>query len=291
MWDALGEHATYKDMRVRKDRCVRLEYKGDFHLDITPAKAAAAAPILLVPDKNVSWSSTNPIGFCDEWFLPSTRVMPILLQSLSASNTLINAKKAVVTVEALPDNNSFDKRPLQRIVQLVKYDRDKYYGASSSLRPSSILLTTIVTKAYNELVASSYTSMRHFVLAVLRRFPAYVKSSDDGHMKAFAVLNPVNQSENFAEKWDADTYAEFHEWHEDLMSRIQCLLTSEPKGVDNAFALVESSFPEAIKLDLRGIVGRELRTTHDSGSLMVKASPLAFLPSVPVKSTIFYGKH
>jgi hypothetical protein len=289
MWNALGEHALYKSMRIRKERCVRLEYKGDFHLDITPAKPAAKPPLLFVPDKNVAWSSTNPIGFCDEWFLPSTQVQPSFPIAFSAANTLFNAKRADVTVEALPNYDKFEKRPLQRIVQLVKYDRDRFYENKRSIQPSSILLTTIVTRAYNDLVNLEHASMRGFVLAVIQRYPLYVKVLNGHTTRMYEVLNPVNELENFAEKWDDDTYRHFIEWHSDLMSRLSRVLVEETKGLDNTFAVIESSFPESKGHDLRGIVGRELRSLHDSGNLMVKASPSAMLPSIPVASTIFYG--
>ena len=36
LYDAFGRSATYKTMRTRHNRCVRIDYSGDFHVDVVP---------------------------------------------------------------------------------------------------------------------------------------------------------------------------------------------------------------------------------------------------------------
>ncbi|MCC9178615.1 SMODS domain-containing nucleotidyltransferase [Arthrobacter sp. zg-Y750] len=36
LYEAFGRSATYKSMRSRKKRCVTIDYKGDFHIDVVP---------------------------------------------------------------------------------------------------------------------------------------------------------------------------------------------------------------------------------------------------------------
>ena len=289
MWEAMGEHGTYRAMRRRKDRCIRLEYKDEFQLDITPAKPSAPPPLLFVPDRNVAWSSTNPIGFCDDWFLPLTRKMPSI-DRLIALNNSQTVTKTDVTVERLPDYGAFDKRPLQRIVQLVKYERDRHYSATDSGRPSSILLTTIIGQAYAELVPGGQTSLKDFVLAVLKRFPDHIQVSEIGGRYHFWVMNPVNRAENFAEKWSLETYSRFLQWHTAVMNRLGAFLKAQPEGLDKGLTLMESSFPEAKTFDLRGRVGKEMRALHDGGGLMVKSAPAILSADVAVPPTIYFGR-
>ena len=66
----LNEHGTYKGILEKKKRCVRLNYAGNFHLDIVPAcpDPVRGGTCVKVPDRKLTcWFPTNPIGFGD-WF-------------------------------------------------------------------------------------------------------------------------------------------------------------------------------------------------------------------------------
>ena len=45
--DRLAEHATYVGSMNRKERCIELDYAGQFHLDIVPAIAQLGSPTKL----------------------------------------------------------------------------------------------------------------------------------------------------------------------------------------------------------------------------------------------------
>jgi len=55
-------------------------------------------------------------------------------------------------LEELPEQSAFEKTPLQRIVQMLKRNRDEHFVNDPDHRPSSILLTTITTLSYLESV-------------------------------------------------------------------------------------------------------------------------------------------
>jgi len=87
--DRLREHATYAKMLVEKDRCLRLDYAGQFHLDIIPACPAPKVGVdwgglaIVIPDKRrEQWIATNPRGF-EEWF--ASRAMPAQLERVAMS--------------------------------------------------------------------------------------------------------------------------------------------------------------------------------------------------------------
>ncbi|KOP68481.1 hypothetical protein AMS62_27000 [Bacillus sp. FJAT-18019] len=92
-----------------RDRCVRINYAGDFHMDVVLAKPSSFGDYIYIPSKKEGqWKKTNPAGFktwCDG----------------------IHA-----------DHNY----QFQNIVKLLRYWRDLRVGKDTA--PKSILLTTLI---------------------------------------------------------------------------------------------------------------------------------------------------
>jgi hypothetical protein len=121
VWEALGSDETYRSMRRRKNRCIRLEYADSrkFHLDVTPAVPdwVEDSELLYVPDRELHlWCCSHPVGFADDWFQRAAGQLPRFEIQLA------NRRPFEVTagVEPLPDYGTFGKKPLQRIVQVLK---------------------------------------------------------------------------------------------------------------------------------------------------------------------------
>lgn len=289
-WDALGEHETYRAMRQPKNRCIRLCYAGDYHLDVTPAvpDSARPEPALFVPDKPLSlWSSSNPIGFCDHWFMKIAERLPSTIVKLAANEgrVLINSCR----IEDLPPANAFEKHPLQRLVQLVKYDRDQRFLADAKFRPSSILLTTLVARAYENTLSEAHDSLETFLASVIGKIPRFVQVVEQETKALYIVLNPVNEDENFAENWRAADYLEFLAWHADLLKRTTTMLFATMQGLDNALKMLEQSFPASKSMEVGKQLGNEIRRLHDSNQLTVRSTVGSVSASIVVPSTIFYG--
>ena len=73
--DRIADHETYAAMLEKLKRCVRLNYAGDFHMDILPAcpNDQIGNGSIVVPDcKLVCWMHTNPKGFA-AWFFEQCR--------------------------------------------------------------------------------------------------------------------------------------------------------------------------------------------------------------------------
>ncbi len=62
----------YKNKLEVKNRCVRINYTGDFHMDILPAMKRdnnSQSTAIMVPDRELKdWTPSNPKGFTN-WFL------------------------------------------------------------------------------------------------------------------------------------------------------------------------------------------------------------------------------
>lgn len=107
--NVITSYENYKDKVKVKDRCVRIDYAGDFHMDIVPAKLADDGEHILIPCKSEDeWQETNPKGFT-EWF---------------------------------EDKHRDSEYKLSQTVRLIKYWRDLKVGKDTA--PKSILLSTLV---------------------------------------------------------------------------------------------------------------------------------------------------
>lgn len=108
VYDAIASHGTYKDKVSMKTHCIRIDYEGDFHLDITPAHRTNGDDdtILVVPD----WSESNPKG-------------------LIAYFRDVHSK-------------AYDK--FYPVVRMLKWWRNIHFGDEGY--PKSILLTTLASR-------------------------------------------------------------------------------------------------------------------------------------------------
>lgn len=179
----LLEHDAYAKMVEAKNRCLRLNYAGDFHMDILPGiqENIYDEDKLQVPDRELKrWVSSNPRGYAN-WFINKA--------NLVRESLLENAFKA----EEIPVDNFDNKKPLQRAVQLIKRSRDLYFQRDAAYKTSSIILTTLAGQFHTgeesifNTVDNIVTNIHENIIASSRRIK---------------VLNPVHLQEDFTDKWD-----------------------------------------------------------------------------------------
>jgi Cyclic GMP-AMP synthase DncV-like, nucleotidyltransferase domain len=195
-------------------RCWRLVYADqlNFHLDIVPcipegadrrrlieaailkagsieglAQEVANLTVSITDDRHIryrtvtgDWNVSNPEGYA-RWF--ESRMM---LATAVLEKRLIEAKAA--KIDDLPTFRW--KTPLQRCVQVLKRHRDIMFAENPDSKPISIIITTLSARAYRgesdlgEAMRSSLTQMDSLI-----------------NTKSPRVPNPVNPSEDFADKW------------------------------------------------------------------------------------------
>ena len=118
----------------RRDRCVRIQYPGSFHLDVVPAvpHMARGNEAILVPDRSNgrwSWRASNPRGYV-RWF---------------ESKTSGFRKMLTAAIEPLPVLAPVaEKTALQIAVQLAKRHHHKH--VDDEKRTPSIVLTTLIAQ-------------------------------------------------------------------------------------------------------------------------------------------------
>lgn len=204
----------YKTICEKKERCVRLNFKSDFHIDILPGCMAQLEDRerIAIPEKKLKdWSSGNPKGF-GSWFLERANSQDDYLLK-SYYNTFL---KAEVEAEPLPDISFYNKTPLQRSVQLVKRYRDIYFKDKEN-SVSSIVITTLMGSFYqNE--NSIYSTIDNCLSKIKG---SYSKALENG--KRFKIFNPVDENEEFTDSWNENDYKSFYAFIEDLFLKWEVL--------------------------------------------------------------------
>jgi len=200
----LSSNDVYKEKLVKKNRCARINYVGDFHMDILPGCIVITGDSkIMVPDRELSsWTSSNPKGYAN-WF--TQKAETVVNSNLNkAFRTFSALNEAKAEQEELPDDNVYSKEPLKRAVQLTKRYRDIYFEKNSKHKTSSIVLTTIFGELY-EGETSTYQTINSILNKIVQRYTDYqYLYKSQGVFKRIKVFNPVNSDEDFTEKWDKE---------------------------------------------------------------------------------------
>ena len=216
--ERLRDHDTYRKMLREKNRCWRLVYAGEFHMDIIPGipdPQGQTETALLVPDRALRcWKETDPKGYA-AWFLARAKIT-------------IFAKEAIrAEVEPAPSQPDEQRRlPLQVIVQLLKRHRDLMFVDDEDA-PISIIITTLAAHAYD-----GAQSTVGALSGVIERMPRCITRTNTG---AAFVQNPVNALENFADKWTTHPRRErcFFEWIDKARHDLKGLETARLPNIRN----------------------------------------------------------
>lgn len=272
----LSEHQLYKDMMELKNRCIRLKYAGDYHMDILPGiqENEYDQNRLKVPDRELgSWVSSNPRGYAN-WFIGKA--------NLARESLLEKALRA----EKLPIDNFKNKKPLQRAVQLIKRYRDIYFQNDDSYKTSSIILTTIAGQFYQG-EESIFDTVDNIVKTIQNKI--------DQQLGRLKILNPVNENEDFTDKWDNEPkyYEAFKNFARHLYNEWQKLKLEN--GIIEEGNILKGLFGDDIfrKAQINQVNSieqmRNNKTLGVSRSTGVLSS-VNSVSTVAVKSNTFFGK-
>ena len=199
----LKSNGHYKNIIEEKKRCVRINYKEDFHLDILPAQPSKNNPPqtdILIPDRELQkLFDSNPKGYVI-WF----------------ERKCIAEYRTDKEIEVLPKyQKPLEKSNLQCIVQLIKKHRNIFFKSQPELSPASIIITTLCGEYYiNQ--GSIFNDMVHIVKTIKKNAPT-------------KIGNPVNSQELLSEKWEKNPilHKKFTEWIIALNTDLETLKNKE----------------------------------------------------------------
>ncbi|MEL6658115.1 MAG: nucleotidyltransferase [Bacteroidota bacterium] len=238
--DQLKSHKTYEGLLETPDgrRCWTLRYRENaedqgkrYHMDILPAATDEGYRTILersfqnlqvekadelairITDREKddyewerdqnNWLKSNPFGYA-LWF--QTRA------ALANSRTLL-LESSIQEVPQMQEN----KLPLQRIVQILKRHRDILFSAEEEKedKPISIIITTLASRVYGG--ETNILEGLHNVVQSMRNAIEERYDAQEGRNIKW-VANPVNDEENFADKWveHPKREANFYSWLDQL---------------------------------------------------------------------------
>ncbi|GAB4038006.1 nucleotidyltransferase domain-containing protein [Spirosoma gilvum] len=195
----LRAHDIYKQMLDRKNRCMRITYANDFHMDIMVGceETYQEPQRIVVPDrKTKEWTPSNPIGYA-HWFLSRSQLVAEQYARLYKAYEVRNME--LRSSEDLPVERSYEfKLPLERAVQILKRYRDVYFYNNPDFATSSIILTTLAAEAYGGQL-SVFEAIDGIINTINQKATNFY-----GRVAPFKIPNPANPDENFSEKWFED---------------------------------------------------------------------------------------
>ena len=273
----LRSHPYYSSIREPKNRCVTLDYAGDFHLDVLFAvldpSPTTDQTSILVPDRKLKdFTRSNPNGFAD-WF------------DRQCAYDVLMAKRIATKAQApLPNNDpAHHKALLKRVVQLIKRGRDIYFGDDEDA-PASIVLTTLAAQHYMG-EGDLYVAL----LSVLERI-LYEIESARAVGRRLTVQNPTNNLEDFSEGWDEKpvAYGKFAAWIGTLVPAVRALHELRGKNLDDA---LKSLFGERVVSDAREILATRARDKIRAGQIRQRGRTLTGVAGVgrPIRDHRFHG--
>jgi len=256
-----------KRIKVGK-RCVRIEYAGDFHLDILPARPdlLRGNTCIEIPDRELRmWLTSNPRGYV-MWF-ESQCDTPLVLE-----------KRGGVP---LPANTPADLKPiLKRQVQLMKRHRDVVFEKDEDDAPRSIVLTTLSGIAYG-----GEASLSLALLAALKDIETRIEAAAP---RRIVVANPTNRDEPFGDKFTPQSYLKFVNFVRAFRAKLDALLAA--RGMDQITSLLTEMFGTTPTLGVVKAHAMRMQAERERNRLRTNAAGLTTLGSGPlVRPNNFFG--
>jgi hypothetical protein len=272
---ALRASDVYRPMVERMNRCIRLNYARKFHMDILPAcfDNKMGGTCILIPDRKLAdWTASNPKGY-SKW--------------LDGRARQVIARRMLEKAEPIPIQEPLERKlPLKLCVQLSKRWRDIRYRSNPDLAPISIVLTTLSAHIYRG---------EHSIACAMGSILGGISELSRASHPRLKVLNPMNQEEDFSERWDArpQAYREFVNGVTEFEAQWKALL--ETRGVDKVARALERLFGEELAKRVVESQTRDIEAVRSSNRLGMKTASGIITgvvgPAViPVPRNTFYGE-
>ncbi len=303
----LENHKTYESLLTKEGRrCWTLQYRKNsdkndkYHMDILPAVIATGYSIIL--EKALSnrallnldslaisitdtkednykrerrpeyWLKSNPFGYA-KWFIDKATLDNVKLFSLNDA------------IKPVPKFQS-EKLPLQRVVQILKRHRDMIFKDDKE-KPISIIITTLAAYAYRK-----QSNILEALFDVIDRMDLFIQiKQDPASLEYYSFVgNPVNNTENFADKWRESPAKEkkFRNWLKKVKEDITH--TTIQRGSHNIIGSLSKAFGEVEVNKTFSNIGirAKLLTEQGNNRFDVKAGIIAGAANI-IKPHNFYG--
>jgi hypothetical protein len=244
----IGEHLKLEYKRdlskIRLGWMIDRAFEERLHFDIVPAVRtfhATQGPILSATVwEDRIWKQTNPEAYAARFLALAEREPLIQSEIIAMANegmVVIANRQYEPKVEPMLDH-TYDKRLLQRVVQLTKRHRDLWFLKRSDnglkRRPPSIVITTLMWYNYERYVADKTFATLTDVLQVMARGltdQSILIHEQVGAGVRYRLPNPTLPEENLVAKWNTPTnrrdVEEYFQWAREFQRFIEALAKME----------------------------------------------------------------
>lgn len=181
-WSAVSNHGTYGPMSKKKDRCIRVTYANDCHIDIVPYLILGCGREVIVNRDRNEFEDTNPIGFT-QW--------------LQEKDTLTNGN-------------------LRKVLRLLKYLRDH----RDAFKVKSVLLTTLVGNIADQWRTGDpdyYKDVPTTLLHLVEDLDTWLQANETKPW----ISDPSCPQTSFNHRWTDDQYRVFRDKIHKLAPKIR----------------------------------------------------------------------
>lgn len=181
-WSAVSNHGTYGPMSKKKDRCIRVTYANDCHIDIVPYLILGCGREVIVNRDRNEFEDTNPIGFT-QW--------------LQEKDTLTNGN-------------------LRKVLRLLKYLRDH----RDAFKVKSVLLTTLVGNIADQWRTGDpdyYKDVLTTLLHLVEDLDTWLQANETKPW----ISDPSCPQTSFNHRWTDDQYRVFRDKIHKLAPKIR----------------------------------------------------------------------
>lgn len=289
-------------------RCWTLEYRKEsdnikekYHMDILPSIISEGYSMILekafsqtdisnvdklairITDKESynydidsdteNWLKSNPFGY-GKWFFNRAEISIKKMFSLNES------------IKPAPKYQQ-KKLPLQRAVQILKRHRDIMFDGDED-KPISIIITTLSGKAYNK-----EENLIDAIKNIINTMHNYIEERYDNDLNKTIkyIPNPVNEEENFADKWSQYPQREknFYLWLDKVKTDFSDIL-SKSQGLQFINESMQKTFGKNLTTKTFSSYGERQRSKREKGSLKVSSlTGTIGAIGTKIKNHNFYG--
>lgn len=209
IWAALSGHSTYGPMTTEKDRCLRVTYANDCHIDVVTYVTLKSGREVIVNRAANKFEDTNPIGFT-QW---------------------------------IQDKDALTNGNLRKVIRLLKYLRDH----QAVFKLKSVLLTTLVGNVVEQWRAADpdyYKDVPTTLLNVLQDLDQWSQV----RWTKPPITDPSCPSTTFDHRWTDTQYATFRSRIHDLASKIRAAYEADTVAgsIDKWTDIFGPSFPNSV---------------------------------------------
>lgn len=278
------------------NRCVRISFAGDFHLDITPGvpdREHEPENILITDRPTSSLKDSNPKDYCDQWFKRIAAVPPRIRSAPPRTSGLEAMLESRASVEPVKDPKAM-RAILIRIIQLFKRHRDVTWGESKDA-PISAIITTTAAWAYADLCLGEFDSPYDLILAIAEALPSKLGPQVlVNGVFVHTCPNPANPRENFADKWPRKPQRQeaFFRWQKSLVAYLRDLRSTGGQGADVLQRKLAAGFGRELVDRLTISQAQDLKQKAATGIVGITAAGL-ILPkksaAIEIRPQTFHG--